>query len=181
MRKVYFFGTSGGCLDAFYLNYEINEDSGDGLFLSDRHKPGEVIYGHKVLGSFNCIDNLVGENLEFVYQCGSVKNHRSRDEWFNKAVKAGMTPRTLVSNKSYIHKTASIGKGSIIYPGVRIMPNVVIGQNCIVLPNTVINHDSKIGDFCIKHFHENNIGTVITNKTSIVICINLQIYHIDDR
>ena len=29
------------------------------------------------------------------------------------------------------------------------MTNVTLGENCIILPNTVINHDARIGDFSI--------------------------------
>ena len=68
---------------------------------------------------------------------------------YNRAKKEGLVPRTLISKDAYIHDTASIGQGSIIYPGVKIMTNVILGENCVVLPNTVINHDTQVGDFSI--------------------------------
>ena len=60
-----------------------------------------------------------------------------------------MVPTTLISSQAYVHKTASIGRGSIIYPGVKIMTNVEIGENCIILPNTVVNHNVRVGDYSI--------------------------------
>ena len=184
MRKVYFLGTSGGCLDAFYLHKEIYGHSSDNFFLSDEHSIGEKIYGQTVAGPFTFIDNLPNSDCEFVYQCGSIKNHKMRHVWFKRAVDVGMTPRTLVSHTAYIHETALIGRGCVIYPGVKIMTNVRIGENCIILPNTVINHDSDIGDFCIINSacvingnvrigNNTYIGSSTSLKENIEVCNNV--------
>ena len=149
MNKIFFFGTSGGCLDSFYLNQEINGESNNQYFLSDIDQVGKQIQGKEVIGGFDYINDVNVENSEFVYQVGSVKNHISRDIWYKNAIVRGLIPRTLISKNAYVHKSASIGKGSIVYPGVKIMRDVCIGENCIVLPNSVINHDSKIENFCI--------------------------------
>lgn len=148
MAKIYFFGTDGGCLDAFFLSKEINNDK-ELFFLSDKEKKGSYIEGCPVIGTFSSIENNSLAHCEFVYQCGSVKNHLKRDIWFKKAEENQMIPKTLVSNHSYIHESATIGSGSIIYHGVKIMRNVEIGKNCVILPNTVINHDARVGDFSV--------------------------------
>tara|TARA_A100001015_G_C15029878_1_gene732601 strand:+ start:1583 stop:2227 length:645 start_codon:yes stop_codon:yes gene_type:complete len=144
-----FFGTTGGCLDAFYLFKELYPDDYDIAFLSDNHDINEKVCGVKIVGGFNSIKKLKFKNYNFVYQCGSSINHINRNIWFELAVKNGMKPLKLISRFAYIHETAILGYGSIIYPGVKIMANVKIGSNCIVLPNTVINHDSSIGDYSI--------------------------------
>ena len=143
-----FFGTDGGCLDAFFLSKEINNDK-ELFFLSDKEKKGSYIEGCPVIGTFSSIENNSLAQCEFVYQCGSVKNHLKRDIWFKKAEENQMIPKTLVSNHSYIHESAKIGAGSIIYHGVKIMRNVEIGKNCVILPNTIINHDARVGDFSV--------------------------------
>ena len=148
MNKVLCFGTDGGCLDAFYLNKELNPKD-EIFFLSDFLNKGELVNNSEVIGSFDLINNLNGHNYDFIYQCGSIKNHKNRDVWFEKAISLGFEPKTLISNHSYVNPSAIIGSGSIIYPGVRIMRNVVIGKNSIILPNTVINHDVIIGDYTI--------------------------------
>ena len=59
-------------------------------------------------------------NEEFYYiQCGNVINHQKRNYWFNKAKESKLIPLTCNSNKAYVHKTAKIGLGSIIYPGAK--------------------------------------------------------------
>jgi len=149
MSNIFCFGTNGGCLDAFYLLKEIRNDVDQLFFLSDDHTPGEIICDHEVAGPFKYAISPEAKGQEFIYQCGSVKNHKKRHAWFQKAVENGMVPKTLISDHSYIHSTAVIGCGSIVYPGVKIMANVKLGENCIVLPNAVINHDSMIGNHCI--------------------------------
>ncbi len=145
----FFFGTSGGCLDAFYL-YRENFPKDDQLqILSDEYKPGENFLNFRVKGSFKLIQNSEFQHSHFVYQCGSVKNHKERNLWFEKAISHKMIPVTIISHLAYVHHTASIGKGSIIYPGVKVMANVKIGTNCVILPNSVINHDSIVNDFSI--------------------------------
>ena len=149
MRKIYCFGTSGGCLDAFYLHNEVAHTREKTYFLSDNHAIGDILYGCEVAGSFQSISTLDTSDCEFIYQCGSSENHVHRHIWYKRAKDVGLSPRTLISKDAYIHDTVSIGQGSIIYPGVKIMTNVVIGENCVVLPNTVINHDTQVGDFSI--------------------------------
>ena len=145
----YIFGTDGGCLDAFYLFKENNPNDKNVEFLSDKHKKGEILYDYKVIGPFASIKGSNFKGSSFIYQCGSSLNHIDRNLWFEEAIKNGMLPKTLVSKSAYIHNTATIGEGAIIYPGVKIMANVKIGVNSIILPNAIINHDCEIGDFSI--------------------------------
>lgn len=47
---------------------------------------------------------------------------------------------------NYISPDATIGEGSVIYPGVYIANNVTIGKDCTIHPNTVIYNNVIIGD-----------------------------------
>lgn len=180
MHKVFFFGTSGGCLDAFYLYKEIFDAKTEFVFLSDKHSIGEYVSGCPIVGPFNYVTSGAVKGCQFVFQCGSVKNHRKRHVWFRKAIELGMIPTTLISDKAYIHETAFIGRGSIIYPGVKVMRNVTIGENCIILPNAIINHDSLVGDYSIINSscvlngkvdlgHNSYIGSSSTIKENIAV------------
>jgi sugar O-acyltransferase (sialic acid O-acetyltransferase NeuD family) len=157
-----FFGADGGCLDAYYLAIECHEKKiRKRIILSDSAEndyPDNSVH----YGGFETIEdgNLSGTN--FIYQCGNVKNHRTRNIWYEKACKNGLNPLSCISNDSYIHPTTMIGAGVLIYPGVRVMRNVEIKDNVIVLPNTVINHDSKIGSYTIL-----NSGVIINGNVDI--------------
>lgn len=144
MDKVIFFGGDGGCLDAYFLACELF-DINEKVVLSDAklNLPSGSVLG----GGFSDCTNF--EGCHFVFQCGSVENHRQRHVWFEFAHEKSLVPLTCISSHAYVHPTAEIGRGSIVYPGARILANVRLGENVIVLPNVVINHDCKIGSFSI--------------------------------
>jgi len=50
-----------------------------------------------------------------------------------------------------IEPTASVGKGTIIYPGVYVGARAKIGNDSILYPNVVVYDDCVIGDRCIIH------------------------------
>lgn len=143
-ENVVFFGADGGCLDAFYLASETYYITNK-VILSD--KKLEIPFDCARGGGFENIRKYIGSY--FVFQCGNVNNHQRRHEWYLKATNIGVRPLTCISPHAYVHSTAKIGSGSIIYPGAKVMTNVTIGQNVVVLPNVVINHDCDIADFSI--------------------------------
>ena len=48
--------------------------------------------------------------------------------------------------KAHVEPTATIGQGTIIYPGCYIGHNVRIGANCLIYPNVVLREDTQVGD-----------------------------------
>jgi UDP-3-O-[3-hydroxymyristoyl] glucosamine N-acyltransferase len=62
----------------------------------------------------------------------------------------------LSKQNELISKSAKIGKGSIVQPGVSIGENVVIGINCVIHPNVTIYGNTVIGNNVIIH-----AGTVL--------------------
>ena len=60
-------------------------------------------------------------------------------------------PHEGVSPKANIDPTATIGDGTVIYPGVFVGPRVRVGSNCIIYPNAVIYDDCIVGDRVIIH------------------------------
>jgi sugar O-acyltransferase (sialic acid O-acetyltransferase NeuD family) len=71
-----------------------------------------------------------------------------------------------ISSKSFIGSyNVNIGKGSIIFPGVKISNSVSLGKACLVYYNSVITHECVIGDFCEISPSVNVLGKVtIGNK-----------------
>lgn len=77
--------------------------------------------------------------------------------------KPGKHPKAVVSRKTRVAKTASvgacaviedgvvIGQTTVIYPNCYIGRNSRIGNNCIIYPNCSIREDSIIGDNVIIH------------------------------
>lgn len=58
--------------------------------------------------------------------------------------------------EAHVDPSATIGAGTMIYPGAYVGPRTKIGRDCIIYPNAVIYDDCVIGDRVIVH-----AGTVI--------------------
>jgi sugar O-acyltransferase (sialic acid O-acetyltransferase NeuD family) len=57
---------------------------------------------------------------------------------------------TLLHPSASVSRTATLGRGVVVFQHVVITSNVKIGHHVILLPNTVISHDDVIGDYtCI--------------------------------
>jgi sugar O-acyltransferase (sialic acid O-acetyltransferase NeuD family) len=66
------------------------------------------------------------------------------ESWLKKEVP--FSP--LISNDVNLHPTVSIGKGSVVCPGVKFTVDINVGEFVIVNLNSTIGHDVVIGDFC---------------------------------
>ncbi len=53
----------------------------------------------------------------------------------------------VVHPHAYVHPSASIGEGTVVFAGAVIQPDAVIGKHCIINTNAIIDHDCIIGDF----------------------------------
>lgn len=53
---------------------------------------------------------------------------------------------TLIDPSSYVHPTAQIGRGCVIYPGCFIGLQAVIGDRVFMLSGCIVNHDDKVED-----------------------------------
>lgn len=55
--------------------------------------------------------------------------------------------KTLIHPSTYVHPSASIGEGTVIFAGAIIQPDARIGKHCIVNTGVTIDHDCDIGDY----------------------------------
>jgi sugar O-acyltransferase (sialic acid O-acetyltransferase NeuD family) len=53
---------------------------------------------------------------------------------------------SLVDPGSFVHPTAHIGRGCVIYPNCFIGLNAVLGQRVFMLSGCIVNHDNRIED-----------------------------------
>jgi len=60
-------------------------------------------------------------------------------------------PHDGISPAAHVDSTATIGEGTIIYPGVYVGPGVKIGRDCILYPNAVVYERCVLGDRVILH------------------------------
>ena len=64
---------------------------------------------------------------------------------FRKPPHKGVHPR------AHVESDATIGDGTVLYPGVYVGPRTRIGRDCVIHPNVVIYEDCVIGDRVIIH------------------------------
>ena len=65
-------------------------------------------------------------------------------------------PHTGVHHHAHVEPTATIGEGTVIYPGAYVGSRVKIGRDCVLYPNVVIYEDCILGDRVTLHS-----GTVV--------------------
>ena len=52
----------------------------------------------------------------------------------------------LIDPAAFVHPSASIGRGSVIYPNCFIGAEAVLGECCFLLSGAVVNHNCTLGD-----------------------------------
>ena len=60
-------------------------------------------------------------------------------------------PHAGVHPKAHVDPTATVGAGSVLYPGVFVGPRAVVGRDCVLYPNVVVYDDCVLGDRVIVH------------------------------
>ena len=66
-----------------------------------------------------------------------------------------------ISPRAEINGFITLGKGSVILPGVYIEGNVIIGENCKIGPNCYIRGNTSVGNSC-------HIGQAVEIKNSLL-------------
>jgi len=78
--------------------------------------------------------------------------NRFPDAWFVPEVNCGCQnlPNerlvSLIAPSTFVHHTAQIGKGSVIYPNCFVGYNTILGDRTFILSNSIINHDNNLED-----------------------------------
>ena len=92
-------------------------------------------------------DFISGKSRNYFVCIGYQELNAKRQEIFSLALEQGHTPVSLVHEKSFVSKSANLGKGILLMPNVTIENNSNIGDGSFVWSGTVVGHDSSIGNF----------------------------------
>ncbi len=108
-------------------------------FDDNPEKWGSQILGIKVMGP-------VSRSAEFK-NCFAINaigdNQRRRDV----SRQLDLNWLTVCHPSSIVHSSVKIGRGTVVFAGVVIQPDVVIGEHCIINTSASIDHDCQIADF----------------------------------
>lgn len=112
----------------------------DGILDDDPQKQGLEIFGVRVVGTINEAAELgkakgilaIGDN----YARQLLAKKLSEWEWL-----------TVVHPEAYVHPTARIGPGTVIFAGAIVQPDVSLGAHVIVNTGANVDHDCVVEDF----------------------------------
>ena len=163
--KIFIFGGGSSCQNIIELiedlNFEFQEIVivDDYLFKKNKKKIGNL----KIIKSSNVEKN----NLNFGI-C-SIANPQIRKK-INSDIKNfyNLRPITLVHHDTKISKNVKIGKGVIIFSGVRINHNTKIGDGSLINFNVDIGHDVKIGSNTVILTNSLLLGNVIIGSQVLI-------------
>jgi sugar O-acyltransferase (sialic acid O-acetyltransferase NeuD family) len=153
-KRILILGTGGNSVDILDTLNDINRVSSTPLyeclgFLDDN----EVIWGKRILG-VEVLGPLAKASA--LSDCLLVNGIGAPGNFWKKEAIIGKTGAPLERFETIIHpsasvsRTATLGRGVVVFQHVVITSNVTVGDHVIILPNTVISHDDIIGDYtCI--------------------------------
>lgn len=112
----------------------------EGLFDDRLDMCGREVLGAKVLGS-------VAEGMKKKGEVGiiAVGDNLTRSKL--AGLLKGWECMTAVHPKAWVHNTAKLGPGTVVFAGAIIQPDVRVGAHCIVNTGATIDHDCVLGDF----------------------------------
>ena len=124
------------------------EDSADVVaFCVDRQYIDKKEFMGLHIVAFEDLDKLYDmSKYEVLITVGYSNMNDNRKFIFNKCIEKGYKIHTYKSSRAMIDSDR-IGTGSIIMPRVYVSPSIEIGKCCVINVDTIIGHNSTIGDF----------------------------------
>lgn len=110
-----------------------------GVFDDDLSKKGSSISGVPVLGSFGDMKNYNIKKAVMGIGSNEVRERLADQYDFNWM--------TVIHPESYVHASAKIGKGSVIFAKAVVQPDVIIGEHVIINSASVVDHDCSVASF----------------------------------
>lgn len=137
-----------GHLGQQIAHYAISDKHYDEVVFFDDFIKEKEIFGHKVLGTIERVEEAFKSNLFDELLIGIGYKHlivrKELFDRFNTKIPFGI----LIHSSSWIDKTVRIDKGVIVYPNCCIDANSIIENNTILNISCSIAHDTKIGKHC---------------------------------
>lgn len=136
-------GSVGGHV-ASNLHYYTSEYNLIGFLDDDTSKIGKYFVEYPVLGNIDAIKNYPSSIAIVI----GIAFPIIKFNIIRKIKDYGYTNfPSFISKSTWVSKSVSIGEGSIIYPGVTINYNCLIGNFAIINMNCSIGHDCTLEDF----------------------------------
>ena len=110
------------------------------LIIDDNPK-GNELAGVPLIGSSTVKWQELGA-FRFVVTIG---DNPTRARLFEELKKRAGSPETIVHPFSWISRSAKIGAGTVVFGGVVVNADSIVGENCILNTSCSVDHDAAIG------------------------------------
>ena len=118
-----------------------------GVLDQDRSLWGKELLGAPILGGDDLLPQLARHgSTHFVVGLGAIGDNKPRQLLFELGLEHGLTPLTIRHPASICSPFATVGEGSVIFPGAVINAGASLGVNVIVNSGAIVEHDCVVGD-----------------------------------
>jgi sugar O-acyltransferase (sialic acid O-acetyltransferase NeuD family) len=131
-----------------FISYNISEfDDYEilGFLDDDAAKHDKTLYGHTVLGGIATIDDYTGEQPLHVVI--GIASPRAKQKIVESLAGKNLVFPNLISKNVWLSNKVSVGQGVILYPGVSVNYETVIGDFAIMNMNCAIGHNCTISRY----------------------------------
>ena len=144
-------GASGNSQDILDTLNDINTVSGKmiyrcrGFIDENETKWGQEMSGIKVQGPL--ADAYKYTDCFFINGIGNPSNFFQKQKIISRTQLPLERFTTIIHPSASVSRTATLGRGVVVFQNATITTHVSIGNQVIILPNTVISHDTVIGHY----------------------------------
>ena len=170
MKDIIIIGAGGVGIETTFLIEEINKVKSTwnilGIIDDNKEIHGKIINGYTILGGVSYLEKYEKkeEKPEVVI---AIANYNVKKNIVSK-LNNKFNFATIIHPDVRIHKTATIGKGSIVYEGVIMTTNITIGNHVIISPKCGIGHDSIIKDYASVLWNANISGNDVIEEGVLI-------------
>ena len=153
-KELIILGTAGNSIDILDTVCDLSEALDSPVytcigFLDDNEASwAKHIHGVPVLGPISAAVDY--PTAWFVNGIGSVKTFTNKPSIVERTNVEPERFATIIHPTASVSRMASLDHGTVIFQNVTITSGGELGRHVIVLPNSIISHDDRIGDYtCI--------------------------------
>ena len=170
MKDIIIIGAGGVGRETTFLIEEINKVKPTwnilGIIDDNKEIHGKIINGYTILGGLSYLEKYE-EKEEKPEVVIAIANYIVKKNIVSK-INNKFNFATIIHPDVRIHKTVTIGKGSIVYEGVIMTTNITIGNHVIISPKCGIGHDSIIKDYTSLLWNANISGNDVIEEGALI-------------
>ncbi|WP_456426197.1 acetyltransferase [Rhodocaloribacter sp.] len=150
MRPLVIVGAGGFGRETAALVEDINRDEPAwellGFVDDDATLHGSERLGYPVLGGLDWLCRR--RNVHYVLAIGAPRIRKRMDR---RLEATPLSPATLIHPAAAVHRTTSLGPGTILCRGVTLTVAIRVGRHVILNLHGTVGHDATLGDYTTAH------------------------------